>query len=92
MTHNKLSDLCPVMNERMEDRTNIEWTKADIDALGIIKVDVLALGRRHRHVLRRVGSRLLRLRFRGTAGHAKQRAQCEHERRTASRHKARCRR
>ena len=44
MTQNKLSDLCPVMNARMEDRTNIEWNKDDIDALGIIKVDVLALG------------------------------------------------
>ncbi|HSC40571.1 MAG TPA: error-prone DNA polymerase, partial [Chitinophagaceae bacterium] len=44
MTEGKLSDLCPVMNARMEDRTNIEWNKDDIDALGIIKVDVLALG------------------------------------------------
>ncbi len=28
----------------MEDRTIIEWDKDDIDALGILKVDVLALG------------------------------------------------
>lgn len=28
----------------MEDRTNIEWNKDDIDALGFLKVDVLALG------------------------------------------------
>ncbi|GIX12139.1 MAG: hypothetical protein KatS3mg118_0098 [Paracoccaceae bacterium] len=28
----------------MEDRTVIEWDKDDIDALGILKVDVLALG------------------------------------------------
>ena len=28
----------------MEDRTVIEWDKDDLDALGILKVDVLALG------------------------------------------------
>ena len=28
----------------MDDRTIIEWNKDDIDALGILKVDVLALG------------------------------------------------
>ncbi len=44
ITHNKLSDLCPIMNARMEDRTCIEWNKDDIEALGFIKVDVLALG------------------------------------------------
>ena len=40
----KLSDLCPIMNARMEDRTCIEWNKDDIDALGFMKIDVLALG------------------------------------------------
>ncbi len=40
----KLSDLCPVMNARMEDRTQLEWNKDDLEALGILKVDVLALG------------------------------------------------
>ena len=44
VTQGKLSDLCPVMNARMENRTNIEWNKDDIDALGFLKVDVLALG------------------------------------------------
>src|SRR6202012_1830594 len=44
ITQGKLSDLCPVMNARMEDRTCIEWNKDDIDALGFLKVDVLALG------------------------------------------------
>jgi len=44
ITKGKLSDLCPVMNARMEDRTCIEWNKDDIDALGFLKVDVLALG------------------------------------------------
>ncbi|MGZ5134729.1 MAG: helix-hairpin-helix domain-containing protein, partial [Flavitalea sp.] len=37
-------DLCPIMNARMEDRTCIEWNKDDIDALGFLKIDVLALG------------------------------------------------
>ncbi|MFI5136503.1 MAG: error-prone DNA polymerase [Sphingobacteriales bacterium] len=44
ITRGKLSDLCPIMNARMEDRTCIEWNKDDIDALGFLKVDVLALG------------------------------------------------
>ncbi|WP_018616609.1 error-prone DNA polymerase [Segetibacter koreensis] len=44
ITNGKLSDLCPIMNARMENRTCIEWNKDDIDALGFMKVDVLALG------------------------------------------------
>jgi error-prone DNA polymerase len=44
ITQGKLSDLCPVMNARMENRTCIEWNKDDIDALGFLKIDVLALG------------------------------------------------
>ena len=44
ITDGKLSDLCPIVNARMEDRTNIEWNKDDIDALGFMKIDVLALG------------------------------------------------
>jgi error-prone DNA polymerase len=44
ITKGKLSDLCPVMNARMQDRTCIEWNKDDIDALGFMKIDVLALG------------------------------------------------
>lgn len=44
ITQNKLSDLCPIMNARMEGRTTIEWNKDDIEALGFLKVDVLALG------------------------------------------------
>ncbi len=44
ITQNKLSDLCPIINARMEQRTNIEWNKDDIEALGFMKVDVLALG------------------------------------------------
>jgi error-prone DNA polymerase len=44
ITRGKLSDLCPVMNARMEDRTCIEWNKDDIDAIGFLKIDILALG------------------------------------------------
>ena len=44
ITRGKLSDLCPVLNARMDGRTNIEWNKDDIEALGFLKVDVLALG------------------------------------------------
>jgi error-prone DNA polymerase len=44
ITEDKLSDLCPILNARMEDRTNIEWNKDDIEALGFLKIDVLALG------------------------------------------------
>jgi error-prone DNA polymerase len=44
ITQDKLSDLCPILNARMEERTNIEWNKDDIEALGFLKVDVLALG------------------------------------------------
>ncbi|RCH56886.1 error-prone DNA polymerase [Mucilaginibacter hurinus] len=44
ITDGKLSDLCPVMNARMENRTQLEWNKDDLEALGILKVDVLGLG------------------------------------------------
>ena len=44
ITQDRLSDLCPVLNARMENRINIEWNKDDIEALGFLKVDVLALG------------------------------------------------
>lgn len=44
ITRGKITDLCPILNARMENRTNIEWNKDDIDALGFLKIDVLALG------------------------------------------------
>lgn len=44
ITRGKLSDLCPILNARMADRTCIEWNKDDIDALGFMKIDLLALG------------------------------------------------
>jgi len=39
-----LSELVPVENAAMPDRTVIQWDKDDLDALGLLKVDVLALG------------------------------------------------
>lgn len=44
ITHGKLSDICPVLNARMENRVQLEWNKDDLEALGILKVDVLGLG------------------------------------------------
>ena len=44
ITQGKLAHLCPVLNARMVDRTCIEWNKDDIEALGFLKIDVLALG------------------------------------------------
>lgn len=44
ISQEKLSNLCPVLNARMDGRTNIEWNKDDIEALGFLKIDVLALG------------------------------------------------
>ena len=44
MTEGRLDELCPIENATMEDRTVIPWDKDDIDSLGILKVDVLALG------------------------------------------------
>ena len=39
-----LSELVPVENASMADRTVIQWEKDDLEALGLLKVDVLALG------------------------------------------------
>ncbi len=44
VTRGPLSELVPIENAAMEDRTVIEWDKDDLDALGILKIDVLALG------------------------------------------------
>ena len=44
LTQNPLCELVPIENAAMQDRTVIEWDKDDIDALGILKVDVLGLG------------------------------------------------
>ncbi len=39
-----LAELVPVENAAMPDRTVIQWDKDDLEALGLLKVDVLALG------------------------------------------------
>ena len=44
MTHGPLCELVPIENAAMPDRTVIEWDKDDLDELGILKVDCLALG------------------------------------------------
>ncbi|MGH6998548.1 MAG: error-prone DNA polymerase, partial [Phenylobacterium sp.] len=44
LTQRRLDETVPIGNAAMKDRTFIEWDKDDIDALGLMKVDVLALG------------------------------------------------
>ena len=44
LTKGPLSRIVPIENASMADRTVIEWDKDDLDAMGLLKVDVLALG------------------------------------------------
>jgi error-prone DNA polymerase len=44
LARGRLDEMVPIGNAAMEDRTFIEWDKNDIDTLGLMKVDVLALG------------------------------------------------
>jgi error-prone DNA polymerase len=44
LTEDRLDETVPIHHAAMEDRSFIEWDKDDIDALGLMKVDVLALG------------------------------------------------
>ncbi len=44
LTRDRLDEIVPIGNAVMPDRTFIEWDKDDIDALGLMKVDILALG------------------------------------------------
>src|SRR5262249_1496137 len=44
MTQGPLCELVPIENGAMADRTVVEWDKNDLDDLGILKVDCLALG------------------------------------------------
>lgn len=39
-----LADLVPIENTAMANRTVVQWDKDDVEALGLLKVDVLALG------------------------------------------------
>lgn len=44
IAHDQLSRLVPIENAAMPERTVIQWDKDDLEALGLLKVDVLALG------------------------------------------------
>ena len=44
LTQDRLDEIVPIGPATMEDRYFIEWDKDDIDALRMMKVDVLALG------------------------------------------------
>jgi len=44
ITRGPLCEIVPIENAAMPDRTVIEWDKDDIDAMGMLKVDVLGLG------------------------------------------------
>ncbi len=44
IARDRLEDLVPVENAAMPERTVIQWDKDDLDALGLLKVDVLGLG------------------------------------------------
>jgi error-prone DNA polymerase len=44
ITRGRLDEVVPVLNSAKDGRTIIEWDKDDLDALGILKIDVLALG------------------------------------------------
>ena len=44
MSERPLHTLVPVENAAMDDRTIVQWDKDDLDAMGLLKVDCLALG------------------------------------------------
>ncbi|HBN15496.1 MAG: error-prone DNA polymerase [Gammaproteobacteria bacterium] len=44
ISEGRLAELVPIENAAMSDRTVIQWEKDDLEALGLLKVDVLALG------------------------------------------------
>ena len=44
LTRGPLCEMVPIGNAAMEDRTVVEWDKDDLQALGLLKVDVLGLG------------------------------------------------
>ena len=44
ISQGKLSHLVPIENATMQDRTVIQWEKDDLETLGLLKIDILALG------------------------------------------------
>ena len=63
ITRSRIDEVVPVENAAMDERTVIEWDKDDLDALRLLKVDVLGLGMLS--CLRR-GFDLLRIHYRRT--------------------------
>ena len=44
ITRSRIDEVVPIENAAMDERTVIEWEKDDLDALRLLKVDVLGLG------------------------------------------------
>ena len=44
ITRDRLSSVIPIENAAMQDRTVVEWDKDDLENLGMLKIDILALG------------------------------------------------
>ena len=44
ITRARLDEVVPIAHATMDERTTVEWDKDDLDALGILKIDILALG------------------------------------------------
>ena len=44
ITRDRLDEIVPIVKTAMEERKMVEWDKDDLDAIGILKVDILALG------------------------------------------------
>ncbi|TAN01933.1 MAG: DNA polymerase III subunit alpha [Rhizobiaceae bacterium] len=44
ITRDRLDEIVPIVKTAMEERKMVEWDKDDLDAVGILKVDILALG------------------------------------------------
>ena len=56
----RMAELVPVENAAMPDRSVIQWDKDDLDALGLLKVDILAIGMLSaiRRALAHIGAKL----------------------------------
>jgi error-prone DNA polymerase len=66
LTHGPLSRLVPIENASMPERSVVQWDKDDLDAVGLLKVDVLALGmlsaiRRCLHLIGTTRGRTMRM-------------------------------
>ncbi|MEH6720627.1 MAG: error-prone DNA polymerase [Aurantimonas endophytica] len=44
ITRGRIDEVVPILHSAMEGRTIVEWDKDDLDELGILKIDILALG------------------------------------------------